>query len=338
MTETARALEAFVDDLSNWYVRRCRDRFWAPGMEEDKVNAYMTLYTALVEFAKAAAPMIPFMTEDIYRNLVCGLDADAPESIHLCAYPEVREQWIDEALEKRTKELLQIVVLGRAARNLSGMKNRQPLSRMLVKAEFGLSDYDREIILDELNIKALEFSDDLRVDYSLKPQLKTVGPKFGKQVGAIRSALAQANGAETVEELRKTGSITLQIDGGEVSLGREDLLIEIAQTEGFVTEADQGVTVMLDTSLSPELIEEGFVRELVSKIQTMRKEAGFEVTDRIRLFAQGNATIGRILRDNETQIRREVLADEVLIDEIGGYSKEWSINAEKVSLGVEKMP
>ena len=338
VTETARALEAFVDDLSNWYVRRCRDRFWAPGMEEDKVNAYMTLYTALVEFAKAAAPMIPFMTEDIYRNLVCGLDADAPESIHLCAYPEVREQWIDEALEKRMKDLLQIVVLGRAARNLSGMKNRQPLSRMLVKAEFGLSEYDREIILDELNIKALEFSDDLRVDYSLKPQLKTVGPKFGKQVGAIRSALAQANGAETVEELRKTGSITLQIDGGEVSLGREDLLIEIAQTEGFVTEADQGVTVMLDTSLSPELIEEGFVRELVSKIQTMRKEAGFEVTDRIRLFAQGNATIGKILRDNETQIRREVLADEVLIDEIGGYSKEWSINAEKVSLGVEKMP
>ena len=334
--ETARALEAFVDDMSNWYVRRSRERFWAKGMEQDKINAYMTLYTALVEFCKAAAPMIPFMTEDIYQNLVVGLDPSAPESIHLCDYPAVKEEWIDSELEEDMKDLLQVVVLGRAARNISGMKNRQPLAKMFVKANFILSDFYCEIIEDELNIKSLEFSADLQVEYSVKPQLKTVGPKYGKLVGAIRNALAQADGAELVRELNANGSVHLDLNGETADLGREDLLIEIAQSEGFVTQADQGVTVMLDTSLTPELVEEGFVRELVSKIQTMRKEAGFEVMDRIRVYAQGNEKIAMILENNADEISHDVLADEIRIGETAGYSKEWSINGEKVTLGVEK--
>ena len=334
--ETARALEAFVDDMSNWYVRRSRERFWAKGMEQDKINAYMTLYTALVEFSKAAAPMIPFMTEDIYQNLVVGLDASAPESIHLCDFPAVKEEWIDAKLEEDMKDLLQVVVLGRAARNNSGMKNRQPLSKMFVKADFTLSEFYCEIIEDELNIKSLEFSDDLQVEYSVKPQLKTVGPKFGKLVGAIRNALGSADGAALVKELNENGSVHLELNGENVDLGREDLLIEIAQSEGFVTQADQGVTVMLDTSLTPELVEEGFVRELVSKIQTMRKEAGFEVMDRIRVYAQGNEKIGMILENNADEISGDVLADEIRIGEQAGYTKEWNINGEKVTLGVEK--
>ncbi|MCR4750791.1 MAG: isoleucine--tRNA ligase [Eubacterium sp.] len=335
--ETARALEAFVDDMSNWYVRRSRERFWAKGMEQDKINAYMTLYTALTEFCKAAAPMIPFMTEDIYQNLVRGLDPDAPESIHLCDFPAVRQEWIDAELEENMKDLLQIVVLGRAARNLSGMKNRQPLAKMYVKADFTLSEFYREIIEDELNIKSMEFAEDLRVEYSIKPQLKTVGPKFGKLVGAIRGALASLDGAEAVRELNETGSVHLNAGGEEIDLAREDLLIEIAQSEGFVTQADQGVTVMLDTTLTPELVEEGFVRELVSKIQTMRKEAGFEVMDRIRVFSQGNEKIADILENNADEISHDVLADEIRIGEMSGYSKEWNINSEKVMLGVEKV-
>ena len=334
--ETARALEAFVDDMSNWYVRRSRERFWAKGMEQDKINAYMTLYTALVEFCKAAAPMIPFMTEDIYQNLVAGLDPSAPESIHLCAYPEVREDWIDGELEENMKDLLQVVVLGRAARNVSGMKNRQPLARMFVKAEFTLSEFYREIIEDELNIKSLEFSEDLKVEYSIKPQLKTVGPKYGKLVGAIRNALASLDGAEAVKELNETGALCLNVNGEELALTREDLLIEIAQSEGFVTQADQCVTVMLDTTLTPELVEEGFVRELVSKIQTMRKEAGFEVMDRIVVFSKGNEKIADILENNADGISRDVLADEIRIGETGGYEKDWNINGEKVTLGVRK--
>ena len=334
--ETARALEAFVDDMSNWYVRRSRERFWAKGMEQDKINAYMTLYTALTELCRAAAPMIPFMTEDMYQNLVRGLDPSAPESVHLCDYPAVRESWIDAELEKDMKDLLQVVVLGRSARNLSGMKNRQPLANMFVKADFTLSKFYQEIILDELNIKNMSFTDDLRVEYSLKPQLKTVGPKFGKLVGAIRGALAGLDGADAVQELNETGAVHLNINGEEVALGREDLLIEIAQSEGFVTQADQGVTVMLDTTLTPELIEEGFVRELVSKIQTMRKEAGFEVMDRITVYAQGNEKIADILENNADEISHDVLADEIRIGETDGYSKEWNINSEKVMLGVKK--
>ena len=334
--EAARALESFVDDMSNWYVRRSRERFWAKGMEQDKINAYMTLYTALVEFSKAAAPMIPFMTEDIYQNLVRTVDPSAPESIHLCDFPAVREEWIDPELEETMKDLLQIVVLGRAARNASGIKNRQPVARMFVKADFTLSNFYTEIIEDELNVRSVEFSDDIRVEYSIKPQLKTVGPKFGKLVGGIRNALAGLDGADAVERLNADGELVIEVNGQSVSLTREDLLIEIAQSEGFVTQADQGVTVMLDTRLTPELVEEGFVAELISKIQTMRKEAGFEVMDRIKVSARGNDRIAKILQDNREKIASVVLADDIVIGETMGYTKSWKINAEEVELGVEK--
>ncbi|MDO4622322.1 MAG: isoleucine--tRNA ligase [Eubacteriales bacterium] len=334
--EAARTLESFVDDMSNWYVRRSRSRFWAKGMEQDKINAYMTLYTALVEFSKAAAPMIPFMTEDIYRNLVCSVDAEAPESIHLCDYPTVQEAWIDTELEETMKSVKQVVVLGRAARNASNLKNRQPLARMHVKAPFVLSEFYTEIIEDELNLKAVEYSEDIKVEYTIKPQLKTVGPKFGKMVGGIRKALAELDGAAAVAELNANGSLAVQVDGQTLQLLKEDLLISLAQTEGYVTEADQGVTVMLDISLTPELIEEGFVAEIVSKIQTMRKEAGFEVTDRIVVFAEGNDKIARILTENSEKISSVVLADSIKIGETQGYVKEWKINSEKVTLGVEK--
>lgn len=334
--EAARSLEAFVDDLSNWYVRRSRSRFWAKGMEQDKINAYMTLYTCLVEFSKAAAPMIPFMTEDIYRNLVCSVDKNAPESIHLCDYPTVKEEWIDPELETRMKNLLQVVVLGRAARNASNIKNRQPVARMYVKAGFRLSEADIAIVEDELNVKSVEFSDDIKVEYSLKPQLKTVGPKYGKLVGAIRKALSEMDGAAAVAELSSEGSLSVNAGGTPVSMTRDELLIEIAQVDGFVTQADQGVTVMMDTTLTPDLIEEGFVRELISKIQTMRKEAGFEVMDRITLYAEGNDRITEILGANKDQICREVLADGVVFGETDGYVKDWKINSEDVTLGVRK--
>ena len=334
--EAAKSLESFVDDMSNWYVRRSRERFWAKGMEQDKINAYLTLYTALVELCKAAAPMIPFMTEDIYQNLVRSVDSSAPESIHLCDYPTVNEAWIDQELEQNMREVTRIVVLGRAARNASGIKNRQPLSRMYVKADFRLDDFYTKIVTDELNVKSVEFSDDLKVEYSIKPQLKTVGPKYGKLVGGIRKALSGLDGAEAVAELNANGVLTISVDGQSISLSREDLLIDIAQTEGYVAQADQGVTVMLDTTLTPELIEEGFVAELISKIQTMRKEAGFEVMDRIKVYAKGNRHIADILKANKEKISRVVLADDIVIGETAGYTKDWKINSEEVTLGVEK--
>ncbi len=337
--EAARALEAFVDDMSNWYVRRSRERFWAKGMEQDKINAYMTLYTALVEFCKAAAPMIPFMTEDIYQNLVRGIDRDAPESIHLCDYPSVKTEWIDRTLEEDMAHLLEIVVMGRACRNAASMKNRQPLSRMLVKSSWQLSDFYQTIIQDELNIKKVEFTDDIGtyISYSFKPQLKTVGPKFGKLVGGIRAALSEIDGNAAMEEVRSTGELKLDINGTEIVLLKEDLLIETLQKEGYVTESDQSISVVLDTNLTPELVEEGFVRELVSKIQTMRKEAGFEVMDRINVYARDNRKIETILKEHSEEIRSEVLADQIILDETRGYEKEWNINSEKVIMAVEKL-
>ncbi len=337
--EAARALEAFVDDMSNWYVRRSRERFWAKGMEQDKINAYMTLYTALVEFCKAAAPMIPFMTEDIYLNLVRGIDRDAPESIHLCDYPSVKTEWIDRTLEEDMAHLLEIVVMGRACRNAASMKNRQPLSRMLVKSSWQLSDFYQTIIQDELNIKKVEFTDDIGtyISYSFKPQLKTVGPKFGKLVGGIRAALSEIDGNAAMEEVRSTGELKLDINGTEIVLLKEDLLIETLQKEGYVTESDQSISVVLDTNLTPELVEEGFVRELVSKIQTMRKEAGFEVMDRINVYARDNRKIETILKEHSEEIRSEVLADQIILDETRGYEKEWNINSEKVIMAVEKL-
>ncbi len=337
--EAARALQEFVDDMSNWYVRRSRERFWAKGMEQDKINAYMTLYTALVTMAKTAAPMIPFMTEDIYQNLVRSIDKDAPESIHLCDFPTVKTEWIDEKLEADMDEVLKIVVLGRAARNTANIKNRQPIARMFVKADHELSEFYQEIMEDELNVKTVEFTDDVRAftSYTFKPQLKTVGPKYGKQLGAIRQALSLVDGNEAMDTLNEKGALTFEFDGTEVVLTADDLLIDMAQKEGFVTEKDNYVTVVLDTNLTPELIEEGFVREIVSKIQTMRKEAGFEVMDHIRVFQDENDKIAELLKTHGDEIKGEVMADSISLGQMGGYAKEWNINGEKVMLGVEKL-
>ena len=336
--EAARALEEFVDDMSNWYVRRSRERFWAKGMEQDKINAYMTLYTALVTICKAAAPMIPFMTEDIYRNLVCSIDLSAPESIHLCDFPEVNESYIDKELEENMERVLDIVVLGRACRNASAIKNRQPIGKMFVKAEFELSDFYKEIVEEELNVKEVEFTDDVRdfTSYSFKPQLKTVGPKYGKMLGGIKAALNDIDGNAAMDELNATGALKLDVNGQEIELFKEDLLIDTAQIEGYESVNDNGITVVLDTNLSPELLEEGFVREIISKIQTMRKEADFEVMDRIKVTYEGSEKAEAVFEKNNTLIAGEVLADEVVKAQPAGYVKEWKINGEVVTMGVEK--
>ena len=338
ITETARALQSFTDDMSNWYVRRCRERFWAKGMEQDKVNAYMTLYTALITLSKIAAPMIPFMTEEIYQNLVRSVDKNAPESIHLTDFPTVNEDFIDKDLEISMDEVLDIVVLGRAARNSANIKNRQPIGNMYVKAETVLDSFYVEIIEDELNVKAVEFKDDVEefVSYSFKPQLKTVGPKYGKLLGKIKEALASLDGHAAMKSLNDTGSVDFEFDGEKVSLGREDLLIETAKNDDFVTEADNKTTVVLDIRLSEELIEEGFVRELISKVQTMRKEAGFEVVDHIVLSQTGNERIAEIIKKNEAVIKNDTLADEIVYNNVEGYTKDWNLNGENTSLGVSK--
>ena len=337
--EAARALDDFVDDMSNWYVRRSRERFWAKDMPQDKINAYMTLYTALVTVSKAAAPMIPFMTEDIYQNIVKNVDATAPESIHLCDFPEVNEAFIDKELEENMENVLEVVVMGRACRNASGIKNRQPIGKMIVKAEFDLSEFYKEIIEDELNVKTVEFTDDVSAftSYSFKPQLKTVGPKYGKVLGKIKAALAELDGNKAMAQLNAEGALKFDFDGTEVVLEKDDLLIDTAQVEGYVSESDNNITVVLDTNLSPELIEEGFVREIISKIQTMRKEAGFEVMDKIVVNVSKNDSIIKVVTDNLDEIKAEVLANEIVFDKIEGYSKEWNINGEKVTLGVEKV-
>ena len=337
--EAARALQEFVDEMSNWYVRRSRERFWAKGMEQDKINAYMTLYHALVTIAKTAAPMIPFMTEDMYQNLVRSVDKDAIESIHLCDFPTVNEAWIDKDLEADMKELLEIVVLGRACRNTANIKNRQPIGTMYVKAEKKMSEFYTDIIADELNVKEVKFADDVEsfISYSFKPQLRTVGPKYGKLLGGIRQALTDINGTAAMNELRTNGVLKLDINGNNVELTEEDLLIETAQTEGYVSESDGETSVVLDTNLTPELIEEGFVREIISKIQTMRKEAGFEVMDKIVVYAHGNDKIQDVMKTHEDEIKSEVLADEMVLGETDGYVKEWNINKEAVTMGVKKL-
>ena len=336
--EAARALSEFVDDMSNWYVRRSRERFWAKGMEQDKINAYMTLYTALVTICKAAAPMIPFMTEDIYQNLVRSVDKTAPESIHLCDFPAVDEKMIDTELENDMDEVLKIVVLGRAARNSASIKNRQPIGNMYVKANKALSDFYKEIIEDELNVKAVTFKDDVSEfsDYVFKPQLKTVGPKYGKHLNAIREYLSNVNGREAMNTLKTEGALKFEADGTEVSLAEEDLLIETAKSDDYVTEADAVVTVVLDIQLTEELLEEGFVREIISKVQTMRKEAGFEVMDKITISVANNDKVAEIMKRNEETIFHDVLATDVQYGEVKGYTKNWNINGEKVDLGVEK--
>ena len=336
--ESARALQEFVDEMSNWYVRRSRERFWAKGMEQDKINAYMTLYTALVTISKAAAPMIPFMTEDMYQNLVRSVDPSAPESIHLCDFPQVKEEWINKELEDDMEALLKVVVLGRAARNTANIKNRQPIGTMFVKAEKEMDQFYTDIIADELNVKEVKFAKDVEsfISYSFKPQLRTVGPKYGKLLNGIRTALTELNGTEAMKELKETGLLTLDIDGNKVELAEEDLLIETAQTEGYVTETDGDTSVVLDTNLTPELIEEGFVREIISKIQTMRKEAGFEVMDKIHVYAKDNQRIMDIMENHRDEIMSEVLAEDITLNETDGYVKEWNINKENVVLGVTR--
>ncbi len=337
--EAARALDDFVDEMSNWYVRRSRERFWAKGMPQDKINAYMTLYTALVTVAKAAAPMVPFMAEDIYRNLVCSVDTSAPESVHLCDFPNVNEKYIDEDLENNMKKALDIVVLARACRNASGIKNRQPIGKMFVKAAFELPHFYEEIITDELNVKEVVFTQDVSdfTSYSFKPQLRTVGPKYGRFLGQIKQALSELDGNAAMEQLNEGKPLTFTFDGNEIVLEKEDLLIDTAQVEGYVSESDKGITVVLDTNLSEKLIEEGFVREIISKIQTMRKEAGFEVMDKIIVNVDKNDRIISVIRENLDEIRAEVLAEKVEFGKISGYEKQWNINGETVAFGVERI-
>ena len=336
--EAARALQEFVDDMSNWYVRRSRERFWAKGMEQDKINAYMTLYTSLVTICKAAAPMIPFMTEDIYQNLVRNIDKNAPESIHLCDFPEVNKAFIDTELETEMEKVLNIVVMGRACRNASNIKNRQPIGQMYVKVSYDMSDFYKEIIEDELNVKNVTFTEDVRsfTSYSFKPQLKTVGPKYGKHLGAIKNYLSSLDGNQAMDELNEKGALSLESNGETITLTKEDLLIETAQVDGYVSESNNNLTVVLDTNLTEELIEEGFVREVISKIQTMRKEAGFEVMDKIIVGVSDNKKIADILQNNKAEFTGEVLANDVIFGTINGYSKEWNVNGENVILTVQK--
>ena len=338
ITETARVLEDFVDELSNWYVRRCRERFWAKGMEQDKINAYMTLYTTLVTLCKAAAPMIPFMTESIYRNLVCSIDKTAPISVHLCDFPKVNEEWIDTKLEENMEDVLNAVVIGRACRNATNIKNRQPIGKMFIKAPWKLDDFFTNIIADELNVKSVEYKDDVRdfTSYTFKPQLKTLGPKYGKFLGEIRKQLSELDGNKAMDDLNNAGYITLSVNGQDIQLEKADLLIEMVQAEGYVANSDKGITVVMDTKLTPELIEEGFIRELVSKIQTMRKDAGFEVMDRINVYVSGNDKIAALMEKNAEQVKAVVLADNIIAGEAKGFTKDWNINGEDVTLGVEK--
>ena len=339
ITETARVLEDFVDELSNWYVRRCRERFWAKGMEQDKINAYMTLYTTLVTLCKVSAPMIPFMTESIYRNLVCSIDKSAPESIHLCDFPVANEAWIDKELEDSMEDVLDAVVIGRACRNATNIKNRQPIGKMFIKADWKLNDFFTAIIADELNVKEVEYKDDVRdfTSYSFKPQLKTLGPKYGKILNDIRKTLSELDGNKAMDELNTDGVLKLNVAGQDIELTKEDLLIEMTQMEGFVANSDKGITVVMDTNLTPELINEGFVREIISKIQTMRKDADFEVMDKIAVTVSGNDKIAKLMEDNTEQIQKVCLADSILQGEAKGFVKEWDINGEKVSFGVEKI-
>lgn len=337
VTEAARTLQEFVDDMSNWYVRRSRSRFWSKGMEQDKINAYMTLYTALVTTCKVIAPMLPFMAEDMYQNLVRNVDETAPISVHLCDFPNAHEEMIDTFLERKMDEVLKIVVLGRAARNTANIKNRQPIGHMYVKAEF-LPEFYQKIILDELNVKNVDFVTDMQTftSYTFKPQLKTVGPKYGKQLSNIKKALSELDGNKAMDKLNEQGFLSFEFDGQNVELTKEDLLIDMTQKRGFVSEMDHAVIVVLDTSLTPELIEEGFVREIISKVQTMRKEAGFEVTDHVIIYVGNNKSISSIMKTNESFIKSEVLAETISYEQMDGYQKEWNINGEKVVLGVKK--
>ncbi|MEG1049679.1 MAG: DUF5915 domain-containing protein, partial [Oscillospiraceae bacterium] len=336
--DAARVLQEFVDDMSNWYVRRSRERFWAKGMESDKVNAYMTLYTALVTLAKVAAPMIPFMSEQMYQNLVRTTDKTAPESVHLCYYPVADESAIDLELEKDMSLVLEVATLARSARNTSNIKNRQPLAKMFFKADRVLNDYYKAILAEELNVKGVEEITDASgyLSYSFKPQLKTLGPKYGKRIGEIRTLLAALDGAKAKAALDRDGQLVLASPEGDIVLAAEDLLVETKQTEGFESVSDNNVIVALDTHITPKLLEEGFVREIISKLQTMRKDAGFEVLDHIAVYIEGNDTIARIAKDNMEEIMENVLAGTLEFAAAEGFTKQWDINGETVTFTVVK--
>lgn len=337
--EACRALQDFVDEMSNWYVRRSRERYWAQGVTDDKTAAYMTLYTALVTTAKMAAPMAPFMSEDIYRNLVCSVDKTAPESVHLCAWPQYEAARVDKKLEADMDEVLRIVTQGRAARNLCGRKNRQPLQALYTDADAGLGELYQDIIKQELNVKELHFLSDMSqfTDYTFKPQLKLLGKKLGKRLGEVRQALSELDGSAAKKELDDTGVLKLALPGGEVDLTAEELLIDTAQKEGFTSISDRGLTVVLDTTLNDQLIEEGFVREIVSKLQSMRKDAGFNVVDHIEVYHQGSQKIAQVLRDNEQSILSDVLGEACHHDQLDGYTAQWDINGETTTFGVKKL-
>ena len=339
ITETTKVLDKLVDDLSNWYVRLSRQRFWTKEMTQDKINAYMTLYTSLVTIAKASAPMIPFMTEDIYQNLVRSIDADAIESIHLCDFPEADDKFIDKELEESMEEVVDIVVLGRACRNTSGLKSRQPLNAIYVKAKSELKEFYKDIIKTELNIKNVEFVDDVSgfASYSFKPQLKTLGRRFGKDINTVREILANIDGSKAMAELTANGTLTIEVNGVAEALTEEDLLIETVKSDDYVTDADGTLTVVLETKLTDELIEEGYVRELVSKLQNMRKDSGFEVMDHITVYVSGNDKIAEIFNRNGEYIKTQVLADEIVIGNDCDASKEMNINGETVNIGVLKV-
>ncbi|HIY26604.1 MAG TPA: class I tRNA ligase family protein, partial [Candidatus Acutalibacter pullistercoris] len=337
--EACRALQDFVDEMSNWYVRRSRERYWAQGVTDDKTAAYMTLYTALVTTAKMAAPMAPFMSEDIYRNLVCSVDKAAPESVHLCAWPQYEAARVDKKLEADMDEVLRIVTQGRAARNLCGRKNRQPLQALYTDADAGLGELYQDIIKQELNVKELHFLSDMSqfTDYTFKPQLKLLGKKLGKRLGEVRQALSELDGSAAKKELDDTGVLKLALPDGEVDLTAEELLIDTAQKEGFTSISDRGLTVVLDTTLNDQLIEEGFVREIVSKLQSMRKDAGFNVVDHIEVYHQGSQKIAQVLRDNQQSILSDVLGEACHHDQLDGYTAQWDINGETTTFGVKKL-
>ena len=330
-------MQSFVEELSNWYVRRSRSRFWAKGMEQDKVDAYMTLYTALVTTVKAAAPMVPFITESIYRNLVCSVDKTAPISVHLADFPTVNEAFIDTQLEENMEIVLEVVTLGRAARNAANIKNRQPVARMFIKAEHTLPEFFVEIIEDELNVKAVTFRDDMSdfLSYHVKPNFRVLGAKVGKQMNAVKKALEESDGAAVKDALAGGGSYTLHLTDGDVTVTSEDVEVTVAQQDGYNCQSYGGVTVALETTLTEELLEEGFVREIISKVQTMRKECGLEVTDHIVLDLSGNAKLTAIAAKNEAFIREITLADSVSYDAPAGTSKEWNINGEKLTISIK---
>ncbi len=337
ITEAARALSEFVDDLSNWYVRRSRERYWAKGMEQDKINAYMTLFECLYKVSLLAAPMIPFMTEEIYRNIVISVDPEAPESIHLCSYPEADESLIDTKLEEDMDHVLKLVVMGRACRNAAAIKNRQPLSTMFIKAPFQLGEYFDDVIREELNVKELIFTDDVRefTTYEFKPQLRTVGPKYGRLLNKIRETLKDLDGNAAMDELKQNGKLSFVLDGSDVELTEDDLLIEMMEKPGYVSENNGELTVVLDTNLTDDLIDEGFVREIISKIQQMRKEADFNVTDHIRITYKGSEKISRIFETYKEAVMSDTLGEEVLKGELKGFEKSWDINGESCDIALE---